>query len=465
MTIRWSWCAQSTCAQGAAHRRIVSRAGVSISGSRWVAAVGSLLLIAPLFSCGGSPASSGSTPFSTTAPVQPADPAPSTSPLDCQSSQCISLPVVAQTSHKFQFWYEQWDPSTTPRKLAWADVVIGLNGIAPPVAVASAGTPQTLVYVTYYQDTYQDEGGVAQTFMKTAADVPLLALERGGVVQTSDFTQGNPGWDVLCDNSTELRNRVFAHLAAITKAGYGGLFVDNAAQVPQACTSTSHQHLNPGQRSDDAYLTLLGDVQAQLKQLATAPLLIANAGDPTVADQTGTGSNMGAMWTIPDFVLWEGYGYYDSDDPDATGTSHDQIAATLQKSLVYGADASKAAKVLALSYPQTQQEALLSFAMARIFGFAWTANVGDEQTSGQWGLFAASMPWSVGNPQGNLYLQGGLLARRFTNGVIYANTGATAVTVNIPQAGQLVTAASQSSVSQGLSLSLDPHAAVVLLSQ
>jgi hypothetical protein len=462
VTVRWGWCARLVRAQCGLHGGIVSWEEFPTLFSRCGAALVLALLMAPLFSCGGTPTPSGST----SAPVQAsADPPPSTSPLDCQSSQCISLPAVVQTRHKFQFWYEIWDPSTTPGKLAWADVVIGLNGIAPPTAVASAGSPQMLVYVTYYQDTYEDVGGVSQTFMKTAADVPLLALERDGVVQTSAFTQGNPGWYVLCDNSTELRSRVFAHLAVVTKAGYGGLFVDNAAQVPQTCTSASHQHLNPGQRSDDAYLTLLDDVQAQLKQLAVAPLLIANAGDPTVADQTGTGSNMGLMWTIPDFVLWEGYGYYDSDDPDAAGTSHDQIAATVQKSLIYGADANKAAKVLALSYPETQQEALLSFAMARIFGFAWTANLGDSQTEGHWGLFAASMPWSVGNPQGNLYVQGGLLARLFTNGVAYANTGATAVTVNMPQAGQLVTVAGQSSVSQGSSLSLDPHAAAVLLFQ
>ena len=68
-------------------------------------------------------------------------------------------------------------------------------------------------------------------------------------------------------------------------------------------------------------------------------------------------------------------------------------------------------------------------------------------------------------PQGNLYLQGGLLARRFTNGVIYANTGPTAVTVNIPEAGQLVTTAGTSSVLPGTSLSLGSRAAMVLLFQ
>ncbi len=373
--------------------------------------------------------------------------------------------MVPQTSHRFQFWYELWDPGTTPAKLAWADVVIGLNGITPPSAKASSGAPQVLPYVTYYQDTYKDMGGVSRTFIRTPEDVSLLALERAGAVQTSAFKQGNPGWNVLCDNSMDMRQRAFAHANAIVAAGYGGLFVDNAAQTAQTCTSHSHQHLQPGQRSDDAYLVLLGDVQKQLKQLAGTSLLIANAGDPAVADQTGTGSNTGAMWSIPDFVLWEGYAYYDSEDPDAGNTNRDQVATTVQKSLVYGADATKAAKVLALSYPKTQQEALLSFALARIFGFAWTANLGDGQTQGHWGVFGASMPWSIGTPEGNLYMQAGLLSRRFTNGIAYANTGTASVTLNLPQSGQLVTAAGQSSVSQDVSVTLEPHAAAVLLAR
>ena len=263
MTIRWSWCAQGTWAKRRPRSGSFSCGGSSTRGSPWMAALVLSVLTAPLFSCGGA-STPGVNPTGQVA-TQSAS-LPSASPLDCQSSQCISLPVVPQTTHRFQFWYEVCDPGTTPAKLAWADVVIGINGILPPVAEPSTGVPETLVYVTYYQDTDKSPAnGVAQTFIKTDADIPLLALEVDGVMQMSDFKNGNPGWDVLCDNSTELRNRAFAHLATVTKAGYGGLFVDNAAQAPQTCTSTSHQHLNLGQRSDDAYLTLLGDVQAQLK--------------------------------------------------------------------------------------------------------------------------------------------------------------------------------------------------------
>jgi len=264
---------------------------------------------------------------------------------------------------------------------------------------------------------------------------------------------------VLCDNSMATRQRALDKLTASIGSGYGGLFVDNAAQVPQTCTA-SHPHLKDGQRSDDSYLTLLGDVQAKLKTISTAPLLIANAGDISVADSTGTGSNAGAMWTIADFVLWEGFAY----EVDLPGSAtRDRVDSTVANCQVYGADATKAAKILALSYPKTSQEALLSFALARIFGFAWTANIGSDGTEGHWGEFVLSMPWSVGDPQGNLYVQSALLARRFTNGVVYANTGSSAVTINFPQPGTLVLADGQATVTQNASLA--PHAGAVLLFQ
>ena len=328
-----------------------------------------------------------------------------------------------------------------------ADVVIGALG------GATAAEPRFLAYVTYYQDHL---GG---QFINTADEVPLLALQKDGVVQATAFTDEDPGWDVLCDNSVELRRKALDQLARLVNQGYVGLFVDNAADKRLTCTAT-HPHLHPLERSDDSYLVLLGDSRQKLKELLATPLLIANAGNITVADSLGAGANSGAMWTIADFVLWESYGYASYED-----SRHDQLDATVAKSMVYATDTNKAAKVLVLSYPQTQQEALLSFALARIFGFAWTANLGDSGRVGHWGAFAPSMPWAMGSPQGNLYVQGSLLARQFSNGIAYANTGNNAVDINIPQCGTLVSAAGGSPAIPNTTLSLEPHSALVLLFQ
>ena len=80
------------------------------SGAHRLLALLLCLLIVPLFSCGG-PRSSGNSAGNASglttgshAPAPPIDGGPrSTSPLDCISSQCISLPVVAQTNHRFAF--------------------------------------------------------------------------------------------------------------------------------------------------------------------------------------------------------------------------------------------------------------------------------------------------------------------------------------------------------------------------
>ena len=355
--------------------------------------------------------------------------------------------MVSQTSHQFAFWYEAWDSSTTPDKLQAADVIIGI--LAQPTTTKS----QSLAYVTYYQDRM---GG---DFINTADEIPLVTLQQNGVVQPSAFTSENPGWDVLCDNSLEMRRKAFDQLTRLINRGYEGLFVDNAADKNLTCTAP-HAHLHVGERSDDSYLVLLRDIRSQLNQLSTTSLLIANAGNITTADSLGTGANTGAMWTVADFVLWESYGYTSYQD-----SQHDQLAATIAKSLTYAADATKAAKTLALSYPRTQQEALLSFALARMFGFAWTANLGVNGLAGHWGVFAPSMPWTVGAPRGNLYLQGALVAREFSNGVVFANTGATAVAINIPQSGTFVTASGKSSATADMTVSVEPKSAAVLLFQ
>jgi hypothetical protein len=54
-------------------------------------------------------------------------------------------------AYKFAFWYEPWDPQTTPPELKPADVIIGLA--ADAVASAHGANKLVLQYETYYQST------------------------------------------------------------------------------------------------------------------------------------------------------------------------------------------------------------------------------------------------------------------------------------------------------------------------
>lgn len=308
-----------------------------------------------------------------------------------------------------------------------------------------------LAYETYYQSS------VPGTFISSTADIPSVVFQSNDEWLASIL---NPGWLVLCANSVTLHQQILAQANSLLDQGYDGLFVDNSISPPASSTSctASHTHVNPGQRGDDAYLSLLADVRSAMQQREASSILITNPGSPMWADQLGTGQT--TLWDISDFVLWESYGYTSETD-----LQHDDWQNTIQYSQTYAADPAKASKLVALSYPQNMREALFSFAIARMFGFRWTANVGVNSSPGHFGEFTSSMPFSLGMPQGDLYRSNGLMGREFSNGTAVANTSSSALTINAPQAGTLVTDTGTTTIGEDSSLTLPSHAAVVVLTQ
>jgi hypothetical protein len=137
---------------------------------------------------------------------------------------------------------------------------------------------------------------------------------------------------------------------------------------------------------------------------------------------------------MSDYVLWESYGYSSN-----RGADHDRWKSTIQKSRKYSQDARKAKKILALSYPEDVAQALYSFAIARIFGFVWTANLGENQQDttqpgGHFGAFLPQMPLQLGESARAKrgYLVGPVLHRRFQHGEAFANTGSMPAKIVVP---------------------------------
>ncbi len=375
---------------------------------------------------------------------------------NCSSGECISLPSAssdcssgAACVNRFAFWYEDWVPGNTLSALAGAQLIIGTaTSTVPAIHAANA---RALAYETYYQSS------VPGTFISSTSDISSVAFQGNDGWLTSVL---DPGWLVLCANSVNLHQRVLAQLNTLLGNGYDGVFVDNTISPPAsgAVCSAPHAHVNPDQRGDDAYLALLAEVRSAFSQRVPSGLLITNPGSPMWADQLGTGPP--TLWDLSDFVLWESYGY-----TSYTDQRHDDLQNTIQYSRTYAADPVKASKLIALSYPQSSREALLSFAIARMFGFRWTANLGVDGSAGHFGEFTSSMPFSVGEPEGVLYVGNGLLARGFSNGIAYANISASALTVTVPQAGNLVMDTGATTIAANFSLTLPSHAAAVVLTQ
>ena len=375
---------------------------------------------------------------------------------NCAASKCVSFPEMPHCSAvdnavscatRFAFWYEPW-ASNTLSQLGSPQVTIGVSpSVIPELHAANS---RALAYVTYYQSS------VPGTFITDISDLPSVGFVSNGDILMSLL---DPGWYVLCSNSVELRRRVVAHIRSLTASGYDGLFVDNTILNPAAHAScnANHHHVISNERGDDSYLSLLAIARTELQKSNSQSMLITNPGDPAWADRLGTGQEN--LWNISDFVLWESYGY-----SALNGTAHDNWQSTIELSATYAADPLKASKIIALSYPKTRQEALFSFAIARMFGFRWTANLGEDGREGHFGLFTSSMPFSLGVPQGVLYsAQNGVLARRFTNGITYANTTESAQPIPIPEDGQLITDTGQQAITANVTVSLPSHAAAVLL--
>jgi len=353
----------------------------------------------------------------------------------------------------FGFWYDPWQPGTLA-KLGPANVIIG----APPSAVSEIRNTgaRALQYVTYYQSTLQ------HPFLKDLPDLAKVGFQVNGQFEKSAF--GGKDNYVLCPNSVELRSRVMSYVDATLQQGFGGYFVDNTFGDPaahQVC-SAAHPHVKQGVIGGRAFLDLLQAVRDKLNQKDPGALIIANVGNPNWAAQLAPGAP--SLWDLSDFLLWESYGYSSIRGPD-----HDRWKRTIDESFTYAAQPDKAAKILVLSYPENLAEARFSFAIARIFGFRFTANLGDSQQNGKenggtFGSFLSGIPFDLGEPLGQLPNKSDvLLHRSFQNGEVFANTGTVPVTVSIAK-GSTTYLADRAVTPSGLTkLDLQPMTAAIVL--
>lgn len=322
---------------------------------------------------------------------------------------------------KAAFWYESWKPEVTLKKLQPAEIVIGAPATAIPEIHKSG--KRVLQYVTYYQSH------IPGPFLSDANDVPNVAFRLKGAFLTSVFGKDRY---VLCPNSAELHERVLRYAEESLKQGYDGYFIDNAYIDPAAhatCDAT-HAHLSRDVTGGSSYVQLVAAVRQKLRATKPGALLIVNPGTPgslaSIAPQASS------LWDLSDYVLWESYGY-----TSIAGPKHDDWKHTIDQSFGYAAEPEKLRKILALSYPRNVTEARFSYAVAKIFGFKWACNLGENQQDknedgGHYGAFLNDVSFDLGEPVGKLPAKGTpMLHREFSRGEIFVNAGATEQSISI----------------------------------
>lgn len=361
--------------------------------------------------------------------------------------------ITSSADNSFAFWYEPWQSGTTINKFQAANIIIGV----PPSAmfeIHKAGK-RGLQYVTYYQS------GFGTAFLKDGEDLPTVGFKAGSGFEKSAF--GGKDNYVLCPNSVELNARVLRYLDGSMKEAVDGYFIDNSFVDPSAhevCAAT-HSHIQPGVQGGRAFVALISAVRDKMKLQNRSAILITNPGSPVWSDKIADGSP--SLWDVSDYVLWESYGY-----TSHSGPAHDRWKQTVEQSFVYAAVPGKAHKVLALSYPQTVGEARFAFAVAKIFGFNWTANLGEKQhgkneDGGHFGMFLNQIPFELGDPVGSLPDKSSrLLHRTFSNGEVFVNTGATPQTVAVPK-GSTVYLGSQEAFAATGPVSVESMTAMILV--
>jgi len=355
---------------------------------------------------------------------------------------------------QFAFWYEDWHDNTWD-KLQPANVIIGI----PPKAVADihAHGGRALVYVTFYQAV------LGREFVHDRPDLEIVGFHTGDGFLASAF--GGKDNYVLCSNGRELRQRILAYLdRTIGTEGYDGVFVDNSYLPPAAnlVCDAKHEHVAPGSKGGPAYIDLLSQVYAAVKKRNPAAIIVTNPGNPNWADQLRSGNQ--TLWEVSDFVLWESYGY-----TSLLGSGHDRWQATIAQSKDVS-PSPHAQKLVALAYPRDPKEALYSFVMARIYGFAFAANLGesDYQSSrdgGHFGVFLHDLPVALGAPEpaANQPRSSGVLTRRFSQGEVAANTGSESWSFKVSRNSVLYSPAGRSEVKAGQQVAVAPGTAVALL--
>jgi hypothetical protein len=352
---------------------------------------------------------------------------------------------------KFAFWYESWKPDVTLKKLQPADVVVGAPASAIPEI--HKGGKRVLQYVTYYQSH------IPGPFLTDINDIPNVAFRLKGAFLTSVFGKDRY---VLCPNSVQLRDRVLSYVDESLKQGYDGYFIDNTFIDPAAhaiCDAT-HEHISRDITGGSSYVQLVAAVRQKLKVAKPDALLIVNPGSPgSLASIAPQGSS---LWDLSDYVLWESYGY-----TSIAGPKHDDWKHTIDQSFAFAAAPDKARKILALSYPRNVEEARFAFAVAQIFGFKWTCNLGENQQDknedgGHYGAFLNDVPFDLGEPLGKLPVKDVHLSHReFSHGEIFVNTGDTAQSISIPR--NEVLAGSTNGSGHVKTMQLAPMSAAILL--
>ncbi len=355
---------------------------------------------------------------------------------------------------QFAFWYEEWQGNTWD-KLQPANVIIGVS----PKAVADihAHGGRALPYVTFYQ------GVLGREFVHDRADLERVGFHTDDGFLPSAF--GGKDNYVLCSNSAELRRRILAYVdRTIGAEGYDGLFVDNSYLPPaaQLVCDAKHEHVAPGSKGGPAYIDLLSEVYAAVKKRNPAAIMVTNPGNPRLADQLHTGNK--TLWDVSDFVLWESYGY-----SSLLGKGHDRWPSTIAESKNVAASP-HAPKVVALAYPRDAKEALYSFVMARTFGFAFAANLGESdyqggREGGHFGIFLRDLPVALGVPEpaADQQRSPGVLTRRFSQGEVVANTGSESWSFKVSRNSVLYSPAGRSEVKAGNQVTVSPGTAVALL--
>jgi hypothetical protein len=386
-----------------------------------------LTLLAGLTSCGSIGASSSSAATAVPSPT-PSPAVPSSAP-----------------APTFAFWYDPWNPASTPAAVQPADVVIG---VAPfNVGKAHAAGKLAMQYQTYYQ-------AMPNTLLLTStADLPNVGFEINQQPVLNIF--GTPNSYVMCPNSVVFHQRVQQYVQLAVNSGYDGLFVDNTFFDPPAhlVCDGAHAHLDPAAEGGRAYLTLLAEVRQTLKARNPKAILMTNPGDPAWADLMATGSP--TLWDLSDYVLWESWGYTSFAD-----SRHDVWSDAIQKSYTYVQDSpEKAAKLIMLSYVENVTEARFAFATASFFGFNWTANLG---ASG-FGTYLNFIPYHrLGQPQGPLPPFDSVLQRSFEHGDVFINTTDVDQPVTVP-AGTIFLGAATTQTTASSQVTLPPRTAAIVI--
>jgi hypothetical protein len=360
----------------------------------------------------------------------------------------------SSSANTFAFWYEDWIPDTTIGKLQAANVIIGV----PPSAVSEIHKSgrHALQYVTYYQSVFD------HPFLKDEADLPKVGFHAKEEFEKSAF--GGENNYVLCPNSVELKARALRYVEETVKQGYDGYFVDNTflGQAAHEICNAPHGHVRDNINGWNAYVYLVAAVKNKLKQENPTALVIINPGKPSSIDRMPSGKT--SLWDVSDYILWESYGY-----SSHRGSGHDRWKNTIDESFTFAAEPGRVKKIIALSYPEDLAEARFSFAVAKIFGFQWTANLGDrdqhnKEEGGHFGAFLNEVPFALGEPIGGLPEKATpLLHRDFQNGEAFANTGTTAQAISVPKGSAIYLGGQPVQTAAPGKLALGPMTAAIVV--